>query len=261
MNDDNCKIDIIGSKSFNIEINFQDYSSIVANTFYFNYNRCKKQNQEIDKLKDSDSIAWFLVSSYYYSFFAANQIANLMGIFNLNFDDEEKNSLVYKSITENNQILKDFINDDTKNFYGELKINDIDKKVLIKCTSGGGKPHKLAWDNLLKVINGLSISDADLIAKSNKLKSILSEKNYWKKPSQIRNEWNYSDPSLYFQHNINYIAVRNKFHDNFVELKNWSLNRAKTPKNEFDYFITILYLYKFTKIILEEIKSDILNED
>lgn len=257
--DDNCTIEIISSNKFNVDISFEDFSTIVANNFYYNYNRCYIQQKEIITLKNSNSVAWFLISTYYYSFFAANEISNLMGIYNFNFDEYDKLEILNKSITDDNSLLERFLNDETKNFYGKLYINKLENKITIKCESGGGKPHKLAWDNMLKIVNDLSTTNPDVLARLTKLKSIFGERNNWKKPSQIRNEWNYSNPSLYFEHDNEYRIIRDKYFDNYSNLKEWSSTRRKTPRNNNnDQFISILYLYKILSSILEQLKDDII---
>lgn len=259
LNNYNVDIKVIEENKFNVTIKYADYNDIIANTFYFNYNRFKIQSEELELLKNSNSIAWFLVSVYYASFFASNEISNLMGFYNFNFNKEDKKLLINKNSSLDSSIAQKFLLSDTNNFFGKINFIKDENLVEIQCISGGGKPHQLAWDNLLKIVKKIHIKeDADLFSRISRLNNILKNEKKWKRPSEIRNKWNYSSADLYFKNQFQYNNEKNKYFNNFKELKRWSETRTVYSNQQTDEFISILYVYQILFSILDSIKNDIL---
>jgi len=259
LDDINIEIEIINEKKFYVYIKKNNFHEILANNFYYNYQRFDIQRNELQKLKDSPSISWFLITMYYGAFFASNEISNLAGYYNFNFSLEEKNMLISKNTSLNQGDVLDFINSDVKSYFGKLIPIEDEGRIQITCESAGAKPHELCWETLSKLLSGTI--DADKRERTLRLRRILKadKKFYWKRPNQIRNEWNYSKAELYSSHNEQYIHDKNKYFNNFRELKRWAETRYISPKNENDDFISIMFLFNTLSLVMDNIKDDILD--
>lgn len=259
LEDTNIEIEIINEKKFYIYIKQSDFHEILANNFYYNYQRFDIQRNELQKLKDSSSVSWFLITMYYGAFFASNEISNLAGYYNFNFSSEEKKLLISKNISTNQKYALEFSNSDIKSYFGRLVLQEDEGIIKICCQNGGKKVHELAWNTLSKLLDGTS--NADKQARTLRLSRILKadKKFYWKRPNQIRNEWNYSKAELYSSHNEQYTHDKNKYFNNFSELKRWAETRYKSPKNENDDFISIMFLFNTLSLVMDNIKNDILD--
>jgi len=257
----NISIKIKSKNSFDIYIKFSDYHEMIANNFYYNNQRFKIQIKELDKLKTSPSIAWFLITMYYASFFASNEISNLAGYFNFNFDANEKNQLFAKNEELNTKDALSFKESETKNFYGILSLCDEPNMAKISCRNGGGKPHELSWNNLSKLLTSNG-QNPDVYAREIKLKSILKNEKNWKRPNMIRNEWNYSKAELYSSHNPQYTLDLKKYFNNYRELKKWAeAKRLDYRGGENDDFISIMFLLNTLKKVMEKMETFLLTQD
>ncbi len=175
---------------------------------------------------------------YYGAFFASNEIANLAGYFNFNFEQYEKDILFNKNEAIDNAVALAFKESDTKNFFGELSLCDVPNTIKISCRSAGGKPHELSWTNLAKLLSFES-NDSDVIARTRRLKKILTSETKWKRPNTIRNEWNYSKAELYSEKNkIVSLNVRNFQTPSIVSLK---VRNFQTPSNIRLHFAATLH--------------------
>ncbi len=260
LDDPNITIKITSKSNFDIYIKFEDYHEILANSFYYNNERFKIQFKELSKLKDSYSIAWCLITMYYATFFASNEISNLAGYFNFNFDTNEKNKLFEKNEDLNSETSLLFKQSETKNFFGKLSLCDEPNTIRISCSSGGGKPHELSWNSLSKLLTYDNIN-SDVFARTNRLKNILNNKKNWKRPNSIRNEWNYSKAELYSSHNKQYIFDLKKYFNSYIELKRWAEGRNQYPMGENDDFISLMFLLNVLKKVMDKMEIFLLHEN
>lgn len=261
LDDPNVIIKIRSKNSFDIYIKFSDYHEVLANNFYYNNERFKIQVKELYKLKSSTSVAWFLITMYYATFFASNEISNLAGYFNFNFDVNEKNQLFNKNEEINPEDALLFKESEINNFSGILSLCDELNMAKISCSNGGGKPHELSWNNLSKLLT-LNTSNADVYARTIRLKRILKNENNWKRPNSIRNEWNYSKAELYSSHNKDYLLDLKKYFNNYTELKHWAeLRRLEYRSGENDDFISIMFLLNVLGKVMEKMETFLLKKD
>lgn len=259
LDDSNILVNIISEKTFNVYIEFENFHEILANNFHFNYQRFKIQSKELRKLKDSPSVAWFLITMYYSAFFASNEISNLAGYYSFNFSKEEKKSLLHKNISTDTSAASEFIQSDIQNFFGQLSLCDEPNRIKIACESGGGKPHELSWKILSRLLG--AVDRGDEFARVLRLKNILENNLNWKRPNQIRNEWNYSKSELYSLHNEQYKHDQMKYFNSFSMLKKWAENRKSRPTSENDDFISIMFLFNTLEKIMDNLNHILPEEE
>lgn len=263
LSNDNISIEITAKDKFNVKIDYKDMNKIISASYYIMHKKIEIQEKEVKKLINSDSIAWFLVTMYYSSFYASNEICNLMGHHNLNITNDEKKNLLSKNTSLIESIALEFLNSQTLNFYGKRSLTSEPNTVVINFENGGGKPHELAWNNLYKVINEINITESDSYMYQIITKNILHGEKNWERPNSIRNKWNYSNPSLYFEHDQKYISDKIKYFNDFKKLKLWVLSHNITyyPQSSQEDFITIMFIHNLTLNLMESIKEHLIADD
>jgi len=260
LKDDSVTINIHKKTAFYVHIKARDYHEMLLNTFYFNYNRFTKQCDQIELLLQSRNSAWLLTTIYYACFFAANEISNLHGLLNLTITNDEKAKLISRNISSEHDTVREFLTEGPTHFFGRVKFINTDNTIQILFESGGGKPHELAWNNLDKTLKTLKNGDSsNRTIQILRIKNILSNKNRWNKPNQIRNEWNYSKAELYLEEGDRHRYLFDKYKDDLNELNRWSNSGRGYRKGTEDDIISILYLYKILKSVIEEQKIKILD--
>lgn len=257
LNDTNISIQIVEKNKFHIYIKFTDYHEILVNNFYYNNRRFKIQMNELKKLKNSHSIAWLLISMYYGAFFASNELANLAGYFNFNFEQSEKDSLFNKNVSNNSVVALEFKNSDIKNFFGKLSLCDEPNTIKISCKNGGGKPHELSWNNLVKLLSYDS-NDSDVVARTIRLRNILTKEKNWKRPNAIRNEWNYSRAEFYTETNEENLSDIKKYFNNYSELKRWAGIRNKYSNGISDDIVSIMFVLNILEKVMNKFETKLL---
>ncbi len=250
-------IKIVEKNKFHIYMDFIDFHEILINNFYYNNRRFKIQISEANKLKNSQSIAWLLITMYYGAYFASNEIANLAGYFNFNFDKNEKNILFTKNEAINNRVALEFKESDVKNFYGEMSLCSEPNTIKITCINGGGKPHELSWYNLAKLLS-FDSSDSDVIARTRRFKKIMTSDKKWKRPNSIRNEWNYSKAELYVEENKENLANIQKYFNQYRELKRWAEIRQEYSNGISDDIVSIMFVLNILEKVMDKLEIKLL---
>lgn len=258
LHDTNISIEIVAKNKFHIYIKFIDFHEILINNFYYNNRRFKIQIRELNKLKDSQSIAWLLITMYYGAFFASNEIANLAGYFNLNFEQNEKYILFNKNVATDSIVALEFKESDNKNFFGEMSLCDEPNTIKISCTNGGGKPHELSWRNLAKLLN-FDSSDSDVIARARRFKKIMTNDKKWKRPNSIRNEWNYGKAELYTEDNKEDLANIQKYFNRYAELKRWAEIRQEYSNGMSDDIVSIMFILNILEKVMDKLETKLLS--
>lgn len=258
LHDTNISIQIVEKNKFHIYIKFIDFHEILINNFYYNNRRFKIQISELNKLKNSQSIAWLLITMYYGSFFASNEIANLAGYFNFNFEQNEKDILFNKNEATNNKVALEFKESDIKNFFGKMSLCDEANTIKITCINGGGKPHELSWHNLAKLLS-FDSGDSDVIARTIRLKKIMTNDKKWKRPNSIRNEWNYSKSELYVKDNKKDLATIKKYFNQYTELKRWAEKRQEYSNGISDDIVSIMFVLNILEKVMDKLEIKLLS--
>jgi len=258
LNDTNISIEIVEKNKFYIYIRFVDFHEILVNNFYYNNRRFKIQICELNKLKSSKSIAWFLITMYYGAFFASNEISNLAGYFNFNFDQSEKDILFNKNKAINHHVSLEFKNSEIKNFFGELSLCDEPNTIKITCINGGGKPHELSWSTLVKLLKSDTSYDADVFARTSRFKNILTSDKKWKRPNRIRNEWNYSRAELYTEDDTENLSDIQKYFNNYKELKRWAETRQDYSRGISDDIVSVMFVLNVLEKVMLKLETKLL---
>ena len=258
INDANVRVNIVDRSVFYVQINASDYYEMIANTFFYNHSRFEEHCKQITYLEHSSSSAWLLTTIYYACFFAANEITNLHGIFNLTITNDEKKKLIPKNISEEHDKVRDFLSKGPNHFYGKASYIPRSKTVQIRFESGGGKPHELAWMNLNRILTYDSLGTSRRLNHMSRLKFILEKTHKWKRPNQIRNEWNYSRPELYLDEGNIFRDSISQYLNNFEKLNQWAGRGKIVRKNDEDDIVSILFLFNILKSVIAEQKQHLL---
>lgn len=214
------------------EINCDAFREALTNDLHFGFNRCFEQERNVHHLlNNSAQPAWIIVTAYYASFFACNEISKLLGSFIINFSKSEFIELIRSSVgtvTLNPDEIQD------NNSY-QVKVSHSANYGNVNLTfiKSSPKPHLVAWTNICSAVRKeVSENRSNLLHRNLFLDICSSEQDRWRLPSAIRNEWNYTK-SVYYGEKGNEIAQK------FIQLirdyqstMNWASNIHLIPHEE-----------------------------
>ncbi len=199
LHDHSIKVDIVSPTCFDIyceiggvrEINTSNILSSRISDYISNSRRIKQQYKTAEAMSKNPNMAapWILVSTYYSSFFAANELLRLYDQLPLGLDGDEFNNLSHKAISTNGINIEDFINRKSRNFIGRIHDD------YIRFDSTGDRPHQAAWGKVAQTLTGV-MREKGWPELSNYIYFAKGEKG-WTQPSDLRNSWNYKRADLY----------------------------------------------------------------
>jgi hypothetical protein len=191
---DDPKITIESENKIKIEIQLDELRTALFTDFHFGYRRIKEQVKNVNNLIDSGSqVAWIVTTAYYACYFMAIEIAKLYGIFIINFSDDEFTSILTSSRNANNFHIKTETNN---SFQVSVNPSSYTSFLDLQLVRESSRPHQIAWKNLSKILQQLSIDDR-LSHHKSLLIDICTNSRRWVLPSTIRNEWNYTYANYY----------------------------------------------------------------
>lgn len=188
---------IESSNELKIQISKDEFKTALFSDFYFGHIRIKEQCNNLNNLINSGSqVSWVITTAYYACYFMAVEIAKLYGEFIVNFSKGELTKILCNSENINNLSI---IPEGNNSFKVFVKLPEYDggNFLDLQMMKEGSKPHQIVWINLYKIINKLKVNDSLLPHKNLLLAICDSNKNRWKLPSTIRNEWNYTYANYY----------------------------------------------------------------
>jgi hypothetical protein len=259
-----CFIDSIGSSKITIgekdniaiEIKKEDFTLSLFTDFYFGCIRIREQMKCVNSLIEANThVAWILTTAYYACYFMAVEIAKLHGRFIINFSKDE-----FVCIQSNSHnFVGSTVSQESNNYSFEVTVKrskNYDDFLDVSFKKSGSKPHQVVWVNLSSIITSLTIDD-NLVHHQNLLREICDpNKNRWKFPSTVRNEWNYTYADYYSDRGV-------RLGDKFMSIikkcdsaMNWANNRSIQP-NENNITASIAYLYHCLYQTIEKIDSRI----
>lgn len=190
LNEASIEVEVISNSSFAIyegssalpEINGAILTDSRICEFIMGARRVSSQYSNIEKAKESSiSSSWLLVTAYYCSFFAINEISRMYDKIPLGLDLNDQRQLKTRLKGDPTKISQ-FIETNPSNFIGKPKAG----KIVFE--SVGEKPHAAAWSNAKKIMKSIN-DEKGWHELANYIK--LFEGSQWQSPSQTRNEWNY----------------------------------------------------------------------
>lgn len=182
---------------YNGEINCDSFKEALYNDLKFGITRFNEQRNNVTHLIDKNAQpAWILISAYYASFFACNEISKLMGSFIINFSRDEYSQFLANSAGQVNVAPNGI--EDNNSFHVKVSQGDTVNFIKLKFSKCASKPHKVAWSNICSILESQIDHESCALHKDLFL-SICDSSNRsgWKLPSTIRNEWNYTYSNYY----------------------------------------------------------------
>ena len=199
LNDSSIRVEAVSANSFDVYceaaggqfIDVQVISSARIADFVVNARRVKQQYKTATAMSKVNNFAapWVLVSVYYSSFFAANELLRLNDHIPLSLDTEEYLQLSGKVFSKSAGICNDFLNASGRNYVGEVK------EDRITYSSTGARPHQAAWQLVGQTLSKLMKEKGWVELR--KYIQLANGQNGWVQPSDLRNSWNYKRADLY----------------------------------------------------------------
>lgn len=191
--------------AFNAILDEKIFTKVIKCEINSEYHRVKEQINNVNSLlKENTQPAWIIVTVYYACFFMGNLFSKLLGRTTVNFSSENvKSVFLHDSAPALTNDLQNEIRSLTagsnKSYTCLIERDKTDSNIKLRFIPGGDRPHQAVWINFNTIV-GQIIKKLD--ASSNEelilLKKIFDhdDKKY-PLPSQLRNDWNYSDQKYF----------------------------------------------------------------
>ena len=188
-------VQVINSSRLEVTMPMSDYLNAILTDFHFGKVRVENQIKHLTEQVNGDlQAAWCVVTTYYACYFMCNEISRIAGKFITNLTEEDQTRLLSAAQAGTSSM---FNIDGPSSFAAMASQGNNFNEIKLDIIKTGARPHQVAWTNVSSLINPIKVSDKHNTA-CQLLKDIVSSSNdRWALPSAIRNEWNYSAPSLY----------------------------------------------------------------
>jgi len=193
----NADVEIKSHHSFEVSITEHQFAECIYTDFYYGYERILKQNNCLPVLlkENNTPTAWSLVTAYYSAFFAAIEIGKILGRLNTYLERSHCSQIQgYSSNSFQGKL-------EAGNYLGAARLDTHQGYVMIRFNSSGERPHVMAWKNLsdrFPTTEGKNLSSARQ-QQIKLFKEIISNDSMsrWPTPSEVRNQWNYTNANYY----------------------------------------------------------------
>jgi hypothetical protein len=250
----NADVEIKSHHSFEILITKHQFAECLYTDFYYGYERILKQNHCLPVLlkENNTPTAWSLVTAYYSAFFAAIEIGKILGRLNTYLEQRHCSQIQGHS---NNSFQGKL---EAGNYLGTARLDTHQGYVMIRFNSSGERPHLMAWKNLsdmFPISEGKNLSSARQ-QQIKLFKEIISNdsKSRWPTPSEVRNQWNYTNANYYGSLGEEYADVFAKQALSKRSCYSWAANKRLSP-DEKNIANSIAFVNTVLLDVIENIKQ------
>jgi hypothetical protein len=191
--------------SFTANLDEKIFNKVIQCEINSEYHRIKEQINNVNSLlKENAQPAWIVVTIYYACFFMGNLFSKLLGRTTVNFSSENlKEVFLYDAAPALSTDLRNEVisltGGSNKSYSCLIERAAMDGNVKLRFIPGGDKPHQAVWLNfnniISQIIKGLSTTSNNELLLLKKIFDNKDEK--YPLPSQLRNNWNYSDQKYF----------------------------------------------------------------
>ena len=243
--------------SFEVTMTCRQFAECLYADFYHGYERILTQNNCLPALLNENNTpaAWSLVTAYYSAFFAAIEIGKILGRLNTHIEQSQCSQIQGSS----NNFFQGRL--EAGNYLGAARLGTHQDEVIIRFNSSGERPHQMAWKNLSDVFpntDGKNLSSARQ-QQIKLFKEIISNdsKSRWPTPSEVRNQWNYSNANYYGSLGEEYASVFAKHALCKNSCYSWAATKRLSP-NEKNIATSITFVNTVLLDVIDNIKPKII---
>jgi len=253
-----AEVEIKSPHSFEVTMTYRQFSECLYTDFYYGYERITTQNNCLPvllKKENNTPTAWSLVTAYYSAFFAAIEIGKILGRLNTYLE----RSHCYQIQGNSSNSFQGGL--EAGNYLGAARLGTHQGDVIIRFNSSGERPHQMAWKNLSDMIpntEGKILSSARQ-QQIKLFKEIISNdsKSRWPTPSEVRNQWNYTNANYYGSLGEEYASVFAKHALYKNGCYSWAANKRLSP-NEQNIATSIAFVNTVLLDVIDNIKPKII---
>ncbi|MCK7313951.1 hypothetical protein [Enterobacter bugandensis] len=240
----NIDLKILQDHKITIELASDDYLESLFTDYFFGASRISSQIENITNLINSNSQpAWVIISTYYASFFMANEISKLCGSYIINFSSEEFKALLFHA---RNTIPATLNIEPNNSFKVTVSPSSFADHVLLTLTKSSPRPHVEVWKNLSSIIKNLDVNDKIKQHQTLYLNICSEQESAWKLPSAIRNEWNYTYADFFGVKGTELARKFLQLMSSYSSSISWASNRTLKPHEE-NIVASMAYIYYVLK--------------
>ena len=252
----NVDVEIKRNNSFEVTIIDHLFIECLYTDFSYGYERISKQNNCLSVLLKENNTprAWSLVTAYYSAFFAAIEICKILGRFNTYLEKSHCSKIQGNSSNSFAGRLE------AGNYLGAASLGSYQGDVIIRFNSSGERPHQMAWKNLSDMFPSERKNLSSARQQQIKLfKEIISNdpSSRWPTPSEVRNQWNYTNANYYGSLGEEYAEVFAKQALSKNACYSWAANKRLSPDKK-NIATSIAFVNTVLLDVIDNIKPKII---
>jgi len=249
-------VEIKRNNSFEVTMTDRQFSECLYTDFYYGYERISTQNNCLPVLlkENNTPTAWSLVTAYYSAFFAAIEIGKILGRLNTYLERSDCDKIQGISKPFQGRL-------EAGNYLGAARLGTHQGYVIIRFNSSGERPHQMAWKNLSDMFPN---TEGQILSSARQqqiklFKEIISNdsKSRWPTPSEVRNQWNYSNANYYGSLGEEYASVFAKHALCKNSCYSWAATKRLSP-NEKNIATSITFVNTVLLDVIDNIKPKII---
>jgi hypothetical protein len=185
-------VHVMGTNRFKVLLKLSHYHEALCKRHYFGVRRMHRLCRSAERLAVTKwATAWTLTTCYYAAYFAALELLHVIGRHVSYFSPDEIDELNARALPAKETVTAGV-------FLGIAAYDATGEDVEITYTQSGQKPHDFAWHQLRELVQQTGAETADAVRHRETLLRLLGTGGHaWDRPNEVRNKWNYVDPTLF----------------------------------------------------------------
>ena len=213
-------INVVDGSTFKVIMQNNIYVSSLTASYHFTKQKVDRQSLLADELvaRPRSAMSWIFVTVYYLGFYAAIEMARMLGIHQMYF---EKNMIFL--INQNN--ISSMALKKPGDYIGLFKEIDGSGNVVMEFKRAGNRPHYNCWNNISLALKNSDIASIQNPERNKNLRLFKdlvdgSNKNIHS-PNEIRNHWNYAKPDAYSYKSDKVFSLFKKIFSERISNSSW----------------------------------------
>ncbi len=177
---------------FKVILKSEHYYEAICKRHYFGVRRMHRLCRSAERLAETKwATAWTLTTCYYAAYFAALELLNVTG-----------NHVTYLSSSETVELTvrakPSLFKVEAGVYSGLASYHEATDEVEVAYIRSRQKPHEFAWQQLKQLVNQTTTVNVEAVRhRATLLRLLGASAQHWSMPNEIRNLWNYIDPTLF----------------------------------------------------------------
>ncbi len=234
-------INVVDKSTFKVVMQNNIYASSLTTSYHFTKQKIDRQSLLADELvaRPGSAMTWILVTVYYLGFYAAIEMARMLGRHQMHFNQD-----MILSINKNNTSSEALSK--SGDYIGLFKKIDGSGSVVMEFKRSGNRPHSNCWNSISSSLKTSDIADIKNPDRNKNLRLFkdlvdISNKNIIS-PNDIRNHWNYAKPDAYSYESDEVLSLFKKIFSERISDSSWVDHALPKNPNEMQTVASVAFI-------------------